>query len=222
MPEIDVLYFASCRDAVGRSSERLAVPDGTTVAALLEVLAGRHARLQRVLPTARVAVNREFREPAHVLLPGDEVVLIPPVSGGADPRVRLCHEPIARDAASAALRTDGVGAVVTFAGLVRRTSKAGRPVERLYYEAYEPMALEKLAQCLDEAAARWPLLDAAVVHRLGELALGEVAVSIGVASAHRQAAFEAAGYVIDRIKEIVPIWKKETGPDGSEWVSGGA
>jgi len=92
----------------------------------------------------------------------------------------------------------------------------------LDYEAYEAMAVEKLQQCLDEAAGQWKLIDLAVVHRLGHLVLGEVAVSIAVSSAHRAEAFDACRYVIDRIKEIVPIWKKETGPDGVEWVSEGA
>ena len=128
-----------------------------------------------------------------------------------DPKLFFCAHVAARR-----------GAVATFAGVVRPTSKTGRSVTELDYEAYEAMAVEKLQQCLDEAAARWTLIDLAVVHRLGHLVLGDVAVSIAVSSAHRAEAFEACRYVIDRIKEIVPIWKKETGPDGVEWVSEGA
>jgi len=220
--ELTFRYFAACREATGLGEETVELPAGATVSEALAWIADHHPACARYLTTARAAVNREFVAETVVLTDGDEVAIIPPVSGGSGVRVQLSHEPIAQDAALQLIAQDGAGAVATFAGVVRPTSKTGRSVTELDYEAYEAMAVEKLQQCLDEAAARWTLIDLAVVHRLGHLVLGDVAVSIAVSSAHRAEAFDACRYVIDRIKEIVPIWKKETGPDGVEWVSEGA
>ena len=220
--EITVLYFAGCRDITGRARETLELGDGSCVRDALASIRARYPALAARLPVTRVAVNEEFTTEDTALAEGDELVLIPPVSGGSGTRAVLCHEPIDREAATALLETGGAGAIITFAGTVRPTAKTGRAVTHLDYEAYEGMALKKMEICLAEAAQRWPLLDAAVVHRLGHLTLGEVAVSIAVCSKHRKEAFEACAYIIDRLKQIVPIWKKETGPDGEEWVSEGA
>ena len=216
-----LLFFASCRERVGATTGTLDLPAGATVADAVARIGETWPALSRLLPAVRVAVNREFASPSQPLAEGDELALIPPVSGGAG-RAALSHEPVAPDAANALIDGDRSGAIVTFTGVVRPTSKSGRAVTRLEYEAYEPMALAKLEQCLAEARERWPVQDAAVVHRLGALGLGDVAVSIAVAAGHRGEAFAACAYVIDRVKQIVPIWKKETGPDGSEWVSEGA
>ena len=115
----------------------------------------------------------------------------------------------------------GNGAVCTFHGVVRDNAD-GRAVTKLYYEAYESMALQQMQSLVEGTVDRWPVDDVALVHRTGELQIGEASVVIAVGSPHRAAAFEACRYIIDRIKEIVPIWKKETGPDGAEWVSEGA
>ncbi len=219
---IRLVYFAVCREALGRTDDPVELPRGASVADVLDWLTEHRAPLRRYLPTVRVAVNQEFASPDHALDDGDELVLVPPVSGGSGRRVGLVHTPIARDAALELVDHTGAGAVITFAGVVRPTSKDGRDVTDLFYEAYEPMALNKLQECLDEAHRDHPILDAAVVHRLGALDLGEVAVSIVVCGRHRAEAFAACSGIIDRLKEIVPIWKKETGPDGSEWVSEGA
>ena len=220
--QVHIIYFASVRDALGRGRDVVSLEEGATVAALVSWLERERSKAAYLLPTVRVAVNREFVRSDHVLNDGDELVLVPPISGGSGSRVALTHEPIAPGLASTMISEAGAGAISSFTGVVRPTSKGGRDVSDLFYEAYEPMALEKLQLCLDEAAAKWTVIDAAVVHRLGTLTLGEVAVSIAVSSAHRKEAIRAVEYIIDRIKEIVPIWKKETGPDGSEWVSEGA
>ena len=219
--KVQLLFFASCREVAGTSTATLDLRDGDTVADAVARIGEAWPALSRLLPAVRVAVNREFAAPAHPLRTGDELALIPPVSGGAG-RAALSHLPIAADSATTLIDADRSGAIVTFTGVVRPTSKAGRAVTRLFYEAYEPMAREKLEQCLTEARERWPIQDAAVLHRLGGLELGDVAVSIAVAAGHRREAFEACAHVIDRIKQIVPIWKKETGPDGEEWVSEGS
>lgn len=216
------VYFAGCREAVGKTSEEALLPAEATVADALAWLSENYPPLARIVSTVRVALNQEFVAMDARVADGDEIVLIPPISGGSGARALLSHEAVDRHAAETLIQTSAAGAIASFAGVVRPTSKQGRDVTDLFYEAYEPMAVAKLEQCLSEAAERWSILDAAVVHRLGALGLGDVAVSIAVASKHRKEAFAACAYVIDRIKEIVPIWKKETGPDGSEWVSEGA
>ncbi len=219
---IRFIYFAGCREAVGQVSEDVELASGARVADAAAWLREAHPKLGRILTTVRFAVNREFTDAEHALSDGDEIVLIPPISGGSGERARLTDKPIDRETAAAMIAVDQAGAIVSFLGVVRPTSKQGRAVTDLFYEAYEQMAVEKLEQCLREAGERWPILDAAVVHRMGSLTLGEAAVSVAVSSKHRKEAFAACGYIIDRIKEIVPIWKKETGPDGAEWVSEGA
>lgn len=133
--------------------------------------------------------------------------------------VGLTREPIRVDQVLAAVSAPGAGAVVTFDGRVRDHSE-GRQVRRLYYEAYEPMALAEIEAICRDARQRWPLQGLAVIHRLGVLEVGDSSIFIAVASAHRADGFAACRFVIDRIKETVPIWKKEYWDDGSAWVEG--
>ncbi|HEX6507859.1 MAG TPA: molybdenum cofactor biosynthesis protein MoaE [Chloroflexota bacterium] len=133
--------------------------------------------------------------------------------------IELLYEPLSLEACVAAVRQPGAGGIVTFVGSVRNLSE-GKRVEFLEYEAYEPMALEKLQQVVDETRARWPVHTMAIQHRLGRLEVGDDAVAIAVATPHRAEAFAACQYAIDRLKEIVPIWKKEHGEAGEIWVGG--
>ena len=133
--------------------------------------------------------------------------------------IELLSDGLSVDACLRAVRSAGCGGIVTFIGCVRGTSD-GKRVTFLEYEAYEPMAVEKLQQVVDEAKARWPVRAISIQHRLGRLDVGDDAVIIAVACPHRAEAFAACRYVIDRIKEIVPIWKKEHGTDGAVWVGG--
>lgn len=133
--------------------------------------------------------------------------------------IELKYDTLSVDRCIEAVRGPGSGGVVTFIGSVRDLSE-GKRVTHLEYEAYEPMALEKLEQVVREAEARWPIQSLAIQHRLGRLGIGDDAVVVAVACAHRDAAFAACQYVIDRLKEIVPIWKKEFGEDGAMWVGG--
>ena len=220
--KITLLYFAGIREARGQKSDLLTLNSDATVQTVLDWLKSNHPEAYAISRHARVAVNHEFVTADFKLSESSEIALIPPVSGGSGTKARLSHEPIAADEAKHLLNVEGAGAIIYFTGTVRPTSKQGRLVETLDYEAYEPMALKKLNQCLRESCAAHEVIDAAVVHRLGHLAIGEVAVSIAVASKHRKEGFLATQSIIDRLKEIVPIWKKETGPDGAEWVSEGA
>jgi molybdopterin synthase catalytic subunit len=133
--------------------------------------------------------------------------------------LELTYGPLSPEACLSAVRRDGSGGIVVFVGSVREVSE-GKHVDYLEYEAYEPMALTTLRQVCDEACARWPVKAIAIQHRLGRLEVGEDAVVIAVSCPHRGEAFEACRYAIDRLKEIVPIWKKEHGEGGEVWIGG--
>jgi molybdopterin synthase catalytic subunit len=162
-------------------------------------------------------VNQDFADDELALAHGDEVALIPPVAGGAGPHVRLLAEPLSLDRCIAAVSDAGMGGIVTFVGIVRRHSR-GVVVERLEYSAYEAMAVREMTRLVDEIQAEVAGCRLAVEHRVGTLAIGDAAVAIAAAAPHRAEAFTACRAMIDRLKDRVPIWKKEVGDDGAEWV----
>jgi molybdopterin synthase catalytic subunit len=168
-------------------------------------------------------VNQEFAFADTPLHPGDEVALFPPVSGGADgPTItRITPDALDVNEVVHSLTFPTTGAVVAFTGTVRG-SEQDRQVVRLFYEAYTPMAKAKLCQVADEMRAKFPAVEGiALIQRVGMLAAGEPTILVAVSSPHRdQGCFEAARYGIDRIKEIVPVWKKEIGPNGEKWIEG--
>jgi molybdopterin synthase catalytic subunit len=220
MITIHLRFFAGQRDIVGQAELSLSVAPGTTVGDVWEQLVRDYPRLEGYRGSLLYAVNHEFSDLATVLHDGDEVAYIPPVSGGAPdlpPPFALSEAPLDSAPLVRLVQTASDGAVVTFAGVVR-DNFAGRATASLTYEAYPDMALRVLAQIADEARARWPIGQVAVHHRVGHLEIGETAVLVVVAAPHRQAAFDAAGYIMDRIKEIAPIWKREHWADGaSDW-----
>lgn len=220
MITVHVRFFAGHRDIVGRQEQQLALAEGATVGQVWEQLVSAYPRLAGYTGRLLFAVNQEFALPATTLQDGDELAFIPPVSGGApapfEPFV-IAEAPLDPAPLVAYVQTPGDGAVVTFAG-VARDNFGGRATAFLAYEAYAAMAVPVLAQIAEEARARWPIGRVAVHHRVGTLAIGETAVLVVVAAPHRQAAFAAAAYVMDRIKEIAPIWKREHWADGeAEW-----
>jgi len=164
------------------------------------------------------AVNREYAEPDRELRDGDEVALIPPVSGGA---FRVTEEPLSLEAAVAEVADDRAGAVATFTGTVRRHSR-GREVTRLEYEAYAEMAEEVMAQLAAELEQRYELCAVAIHHRVGTLAIGEASVVVAVSAPHRQDALAACKDAIDTLKQTVPLWKKEVYEGGEEWIGRGS
>ena len=196
---------------------------GASVADLLALLRSEGRFLPEALRSAAVAVNQEYAPGSHVLMEGDEVAILPPVSGGiadhAWVRVELTPEPIAADVILSAIKAGGDGAVCLFDGIVRDNTK-GRKTLHLDYEAYETMALRQMQQLHAEAMARFDVREIAIVHRLGRLIVGETSVLIAVASAHRGAAFDACRWLIDTLKKTVPIWKHEQFVDGAVWSDG--
>lgn len=231
--QIKVLFFATLRDLAGAKQIQLALSGETvTVDALREELSRRYPQMAENISTASLAVNEEFAFGCDVITDGAEVALFPPVSGGIGqvdlrrPEVfHLPDAPIDHDEVIAAITIPETGAVCLFSGMVRgRTEKDGHIPETDYleYEAYTPMALSKMKQVAREIRERWPLVQGiAIVQRVGRLKVGHNTVLIACSAAHRDdGCFEAARYGIDRLKEIVPVWKKEIGPSGEVWIEG--
>ncbi|MGQ9548845.1 MAG: molybdopterin converting factor subunit 1 [Roseiflexus sp.] len=215
---IVVRYFAAHREITGCSDETLTVAAGTTVEALWRLLTERYPRLAGYGGRLLFAVNQEFATPNQNLHHGDEVAFIPPVSGGAPRVFVVTHDPLDPAPLVALVQSPDMGAIVTFAGVVRNHF-GGRRTAFLEYEAYTSMAEAVLKQIADEARTRWNIGGVAVHHRIGRLEIGETAVLVVVAAPHRREAFDAAAWIMDRIKEIAPIWKKEYWSDGAaEWV----
>ena len=202
-------------------------PDGTwvelagerSVADLVRALVGEGTFSAAAMRTAAVAVNQEYAGPDHILNDGDEVAILPPVSGGAQELVQIVKEPIQTETILNAVKSGGAGAVCVFDGIVRDNTR-GRATLHLDYEAYEEMALKQMHALREEAISRFGVREVAIVHRLGRLLVGETSVLIAVASAHRGAAFDACRYVIDTLKKTVPIWKREQFADGAVWADG--
>ncbi|MBE7471261.1 MAG: molybdopterin converting factor [Anaerolineae bacterium] len=222
--KVTVKLFARLRELVGTHSIERQVIENGTVADLIQLLQAEFPKLIEVFPRTVVSVNREFAERETRLTDGDEVAFFPPVSGGSgadDGMFAITFEPISLDVWAAKVRRPETGAVAVFAGTVRNVS-AGKEVERLEYEAYEAMAVAKLRQVAAEAREQWPkIVEIAIVQRIGHLEVGDNAVIVAVSSPHRgDGCFEACQYAINRLKQIVPIWKKEVSPDGSAWVEG--
>ncbi|HEB53692.1 MAG TPA: molybdopterin converting factor [bacterium] len=219
--QVTLRCFAAVREALGREEIVVEVPRGTTVHGLRERLAADHPELLRV-PVA-FAVNRDYARPDAELHAGDEVAFIPPISGGSGSRelyrFDLTEDAIDPRALETECRTDADGAVVTFAGTTRDHND-GAEVLSLSYETYTEMAQRVMCSLFEEAIKRFPITRARVVHRLGEVPVGEASVVVVVTSPHRGPAFDACRFLMDRLKNEVPIWKREKLRDdgGERWV----
>jgi molybdopterin converting factor subunit 1 len=231
---IRVLFFGVLRDIVGLREDTVEVPEGVRLEAVFEHYATRFPRLREMSASLVLALNQSFSDPAANLSEGDEVAFLPPVSGGSgafvqpflqeieDPRghfFALTRDPIDSRALVARLQRGEDGGVVTFEGVTRNNSK-GRETRFLEYECYEPMAIKTMAQIGCEIAASNAIGRIGMIHRLGRLEIGEASVVVVAAAPHRQAAFDAALEGINRLKRLVPIWKKEYFADGEVWVDG--
>jgi molybdopterin synthase catalytic subunit len=215
---IRVLYFAVFREQIGRDEDVVELAGGARVREALAALGERHAVIAKLRGKFRVAVNQEFSDDERALADGDELALIPPVAGGAEARhVQLLGDPLSLDRCIAAVSGPGMGGIATFTGMVRRHSH-GAAIDHLEYEAYGAMAVQEMTRLCDEIEAEIAGTRLAVEHRVGRLEIGEVAVVIAAAAPHRAEAFAACRAMIDRLKQRVPIWKKEVGDNGEEWV----
>ena len=229
---VRVLPFGILKDSLGSEASRVELPDGATVAELLDRLSAR-----RPAPELRgiaVSINAEYASASDLLHDDDEVGLLPPVSGGSAARtanvpdgaqpdppgvIALTRDPIAAESLVASAKRGEDGAVVVFDGIVRDNTR-GRATLHLDYEAYEEMADKQMRELAEEARSRFGVRHVTMVHRLGRLQVGETSVLIVVASAHRAQAFDACRWLIDTLKKTVPIWKRETFADGVVWAPG--
>lgn len=227
MAEVRILFFAQLKDLAGKNRITLQIPAGTTVAGLRQILETQFPLLQTRIKTTLVSINQEFALDGDLIPEGVEIALFPPVSGGSGDLPTIFS--ITEDALDLDDLVDRItlvssGAACIFSGMVRGETVRGEAhtTTALEYEAYKPMAEAKMAQVADEIRARWPAIQGiAIVQRIGLLQPRTPTVLIACTAAHRDTGvFEAARYGIDRLKEIVPVWKKEIGPDGQEWIEG--
>jgi len=227
--ELEIRLFATLKDLAGQNHIRLAVPETTTVQSMLQLLAAAYPSLSVAVQSSLVAVNKNYASAETPIGPGDEVAIFPPVSGGEvlehPTYFAITRDELDIEAIHGRLTRPDVGAIVSFRGSVRgQTQRQGLPEDTLYleYEAYAGMAEAKMALVAREIWERWPMVKGiAIVQRIGRLDIGEVTTFIACAAGHRdQGVFDAAHYGIDRLKEIVPVWKREVGSDRSIWVEG--
>jgi len=248
--QVNVLFFGAARELAGVAQERLDLAEGGHLDDLWRQCQMRYPRLGEIAGSLVTAVNQEIAQDTRALRDGDEVAFLPPVSGGAGneqpdisnsqseisnfkfeisdnskPEIsnpfycRLTRAPIPTHDLTQELKAPADGAVVVFEGIVRNHSHGKRTLY-LEYEAYEPMALRKMEEIAGETKQKFAVDRVGMIHRLGRLEIGATSVAIIVTSAHRRAAFEACHYAIDRLKEVVPIWKKEHFEDGAVWAEG--
>jgi MoaE-MoaD fusion protein len=214
--QVNVRLFASIREALGTNSLAVDVPANASVQSLLDQLKATYPQFA-TFPEAMVSVNYEYVSKDHPLRESDEVALIPPVSGGSEGHFEITDQELTTDSVAELVRSPECGAVTVFLGTARRMSR-GREVQYLEYEAYPDMAIHKMRQIGREIQERWGTDRLAIRHRVGRTELGEASVAIAIATEHRADGFEACRYAIDRLKEIVPIWKKEVWVGGGEWI----
>ena len=237
---IQVRFFASVRQAVGESRVERVLPGGATVADLLGALANDYPTLPTASGTIYAAVNKSYAREDAELHDRDEVAFFPPVSGGQDRKLfEITDGPLSLDDVASRVASPNHGAITVFAGMVRGETDLTSPfaaappdvtgdgggtrlvTEYLEYEAYAEMAEPMLAALGDDIRARWPQITAvSILHRVGRIEVGEASVVIAVAAAHRKGTFDACSYAIERLKAVIPIWKKEVGSDGQWWVEG--
>lgn len=217
---ITALLFGQAREWAGSSSIEIELNAPATVETAFAILKAQQPRLAQMQRSLLFAVNEEYASPSHPLEDGDRLAVLPPVSGGENTGrdiFEITREPIDIAGLRALLLEGDSGAVVIFDGVARNNTR-GRRTLYLEYEGYEPMSLRTMEQIGREVHERWPINRVGIVHRLGRIDTTESSVVIVVTSAHRKIAFEACQYAIDRLKKIVPIWKKEYFEDGAVWV----
>jgi len=222
--KIRVIYFGMLKDAVGRQIDEVSLPAGATLGDLVADRIQHTNVIDNFRKVLAFSVNQDYAQLSTVLHDGDEVAMLPPVSGGSGKDNGSARCQLVRNKIDGQRILDGIkdaedGAVSVFDGIVRNNTH-GRKTLYLDYEAYEEMALKQMDQLAGEAIDKFGVRDVRMVHRLGRLEIGETSVFIAVASAHRAAAMDACRWLIDTLKKTVPIWKKEYFEDGAVWADG--
>lgn len=216
---VTVLFFGALKDMAGRSSSQMEFAQGARVSDVFEKCLEDVPKLGGFRGSLAISVNREYAGMGTPIHDGDEIALLPPVSGGTAARVQIVREAIRTAEIVEGLKRPEDGACVVFEGVVRNHTR-GRRTHYLEYEAYEEMARKQMEQLISQALAEFEIRDVTIVHRVGRLEIGETSVLIVVCSGHRAAAFDACRRLIDSLKRTVPIWKKEYFEDGAMWADG--
>jgi MoaE-MoaD fusion protein len=219
---VRVRLFARLREQAGTDHENLELPAGSSVSDVYDAVRRSHTALESDRKAVRAALNQEFAEWDTVVADHDEVAFVPQVSGGAHAvgvLFELTSRPLDARRMETAVAHAGAGAICTFTGVVRDNSR-GRSVTHLDYEAYGEMATAQMRKIADEIGEQWPEARVAMAHRTGRLEIGEPSVVVSVSSPHRAEAIAACKWGIDRLKETVPVWKKEHAADGTYWIEG--
>jgi MoaE-MoaD fusion protein len=225
MNQVNVLFFATLRDRTGQRQAVLELLPDASVADFKKALIAKYPTLEPVIESTLISINKEYAFNQDLIPIGAEIALFPPVSGGGFPTVfSVTEQEIDLDGLLAQITLPSTGAACIFTGIVRGDTKRGRAHQTNYleYEAYVPMAELKMKQVAEEIRSRWSTVEGiAIVQRIGTLYPGTPTVLIACTASHRDTGvFDAARYGIDRLKEIVPIWKKEVGPTGENWIEG--
>jgi len=224
--QVQILFFAHFKEKAGVSKTEVTLPEGSTVADLKAILTTQFPAIGSLMKNSVVSINQQFAFDGEAVPDGAEVGVFPPVSGGNGfpTELKITHDGLDLNELVKKVTLPTTGAVAVFTGVVRGSTRREEAHEtvRLEYEAYAPMAEAKMAQVAEEIRQRWPAVEGiAIVQRIGPLDPGTPTVLIACSAAHRDTGcFEAARYGIDRLKKIVPVWKKEISPDGGEWVEG--
>ncbi|MEJ2010377.1 MAG: molybdenum cofactor biosynthesis protein MoaE [Acidobacteriota bacterium] len=217
---IRVLFFGFTHDLTGLREEQIELSEGENLQDLRLLYENRYPRLGELAGSLLFAVNQQIADPLSALHEGDEVAFMPPVSGGTgESAYRITSEKIRTSEFAQSLKASSDGAVVVFEGIVRDNSQ-GQKTLYLEYEAYSPMAVRKMEEIGDEAKTKFEIDSVGIIHRVGRLEIGETSVAIVVTAAHRRPAFAACHYLIDRLKQVVPVWKKEYFENGAVWAEG--
>ncbi len=217
---VKVLLFASIREKIGNSSITITLHNRPVVKDAISALSSITEGKFRVSEQFMVALNGEYTTYSTPLQHGDELAIIPPVSGGAeeDTIVKITHQPLNQDVFVKSVMSKKYGAVVTFIG-VTRDQNLNRSVQFLEYEAYNSMAYNKIHDIIADIRSKWQIGKIAVAHRTGKVELGEISMVVAVSAKHRKEALESVAYFVDTLKQVVPIWKKEHFENGSTWIT---
>ena len=222
MISIKVRLFAALKEIIGKNQLDLQIPEGSTVKDVIALIEETYPAVKKIIKISKYAVNMEYTETEKKMTEGDEITIIMPVSGGVysasetNMHIEITGEKI-DDAKVLDFVSDiSAGSVLLFNGTVRDNDD-GKPVEYLYYEAYEEMAVKEIKKLISAAFNKYNILKVCVIHRTGKMDAGEISISIGVSSPHREDSYLASKFLIDNIKETVPVWKKEMFEEGGRW-----
>lgn len=215
--KINVKFFAGIAQFTGKSKHTLYFENNPQVKDIIEQLILEFPQAAELIKRSLLAVNHEYAKNEQFVMETDDIAIIPPVSGGEENLIEITSEELSADKIIAKVSNPYAGAILTFVGTVREFT-ADKKTVFLEYEAYPEMAIKQMQQISEEIAIKWPTAKVAMSHRIGKLAIEDISVIIAVATPHRDVGFEAGRYAIERLKQIVPIWKKEIWEDGEEWV----